>query len=372
MDGAQFDNLTAELANLGIAHRSLYRNVQDIELVRAGPWLIDPYGIHVESTDVWGGLPFTGSFPKSIADDTLNASLSTETKSHDAAVQGVEKGSGAAANLELILQLASDTPAIVFWMGDAALTEPRLWKHVRSLNMALVPKSSIADEVTVRRTLRVSINNANTGNNTRTDSAAPAFDGSTDESSGLDTETHEAVIFRYPDGNVLAEVLPVLDSSQFTRFFGPALSVTFYSPAHPSSIGSNIRQAFLPNVQSKPRPGLLRLEEEQIKLVEKARVQLTVSSVGQYLREVSPNQALAVTPKEFEQQVQTYVEQSASLGVTSEASHCRWAYMQLLSGGRMYSNPHVLDAMRADDTGISKNERVRILMESTLARLRVA
>ena len=51
-------------------------------------------------------------------------------------------------------------------------------------------------------------------------------------------ETHEAVMFRHGDGNVLAEVMPVLDAAQFSRMFGPAKALMFLAPDHPGSDGS--------------------------------------------------------------------------------------------------------------------------------------
>jgi hypothetical protein len=39
------------------------------------------------------------------------------------------------AQIELIAGIVGDLPAAVFWIGNAELTEARLWRHLRTLNM---------------------------------------------------------------------------------------------------------------------------------------------------------------------------------------------------------------------------------------------
>lgn len=57
MDGARFDDLPGMLASAKLHHRSLYRNVQDAELLRAGPWLVNPYRKPDPAVNAWGALP---------------------------------------------------------------------------------------------------------------------------------------------------------------------------------------------------------------------------------------------------------------------------------------------------------------------------
>jgi Domain of unknown function (DUF4123) len=368
LDGAQFDDLPDALKKKGLAHRSLYKNVKDLEIIRAGPWLVDPYNRHMESTEVWGGAPFSGSAPDAIALDTYEAIDLPNSQSAGGRAMQRSADLIAAGQLELIFQLVGTTPAAIFWIGDAELTEARLWQHLRTLNMVLIPKAYLGEEVLLKTRVQAPLS----GNSLLGPSSVSPT--ATAEASNRYVpqapDTHEAVIFRHADGNVLAEVLPTLDVGQFARFFGPALELVFCSPNHPSSTGEAVRRAALTQPSPKPLPGLLRIDAEQMDMIERVRIKLTAIRVTAYLKNVASQQTQGLSESELSRHVQASMMESVSLGVTSEASHCRWAYMQLLCGGRLHSNEHVMNAMLADDTGISKNDRVRILMESTIERLR--
>jgi hypothetical protein len=80
-------------------------------------------------------------------------------------------------------------------------------------------------------------------------------------------------MFRHADGNVLAEVLPVLDAAQFSRVFGPAKALMFLAPDHPASDGSLIRRAVLPGGAPPAPPGMLRLSMEQMEGIEEIRLE---------------------------------------------------------------------------------------------------
>ena len=146
MDGAQFDDLPDVLARAGLAHRSLYRNVQDIELVKAGPWLIDPYHLPDPVANVWGGMPSISDITPAIKADTEAALSETDAASlGDAAYYDEGKTADPVAQLTKVIQMTGDLPAAVFWVGEANLSEPVLWRHLRTINMVLFPKSEIDD-----------------------------------------------------------------------------------------------------------------------------------------------------------------------------------------------------------------------------------
>jgi hypothetical protein len=230
MDGARFDDLPGMLAASGLSHRSLYRNVQDAELVRAGPWLVDPYRAFDPALNAWGGLPLENGREDAVAADT-DAALRDTAPGNDlyASASAGDLATDPLKQLELIAGIAGDTPAAVFWIGDADLTEANLWRHLRTLNMVLIPKGYGEDE------------------------PEPVEEGG---------ETHDALMFRHGDGNVLAEVMPVLDAAQFSRVFGPAKALLFLAPDHPASDGSSLRRAVLPAdaPSAPPAPaGMLKL-----------------------------------------------------------------------------------------------------------------
>jgi hypothetical protein len=309
-DGARFDDLPGALAASGLYHRSLYLNVQDAELVRAGPWLIDPYCQPDPALNAWGGLP-----PKS--DVEGDAAIAADT---EAAVQERQAGAPSFTDvqaadpdrqLETLIQLTGDTPAAVFWIGNSSLTEVALWQHLRTLNMALIPKEHVGEP---ERSSGDSLS-SNTG------------------------DTHEAVMFRHGDGNVLAEVMPVLDAAQFSRVFGPANALIFLAPGHPRSDGTALRRAVLPEDAPPAQPGLLKLSMQQMEEIEEIRRETSRRKVIDYLRDVDPGATDGVNDAQLQQLIVTYEQTGDALGLKSERAHMKWAYLMSVSDGEMANRP---------------------------------
>jgi hypothetical protein len=311
MDGAQFDDLPDMLMSVGLSHRSLYRNVQDAELVRTGPWLVNPYCKPDPALNVWGGLPPAGrnavSSGNTIAADSELAL--TEPVSAGDELSGLPLGHNDAnplAQLELVAGVAGGAPAAVFWIGDAGLTETSLWRHLRTLNMVLIPKGYGEAE------------------------APPPADGD---------ETHDAVLFRHGDGNVLAEVLPMLDETQFSRVFGPARALVFLAPDHPAADGSILRRALLPGDAPPAPPGMLKLSMDQMEGIEVARLERSRQKVIEYLRDVDNEATLHMSDAELRKAIVQYELSGNALGLRSERAHMKWAYLMSVSDGDIVKRP---------------------------------
>jgi hypothetical protein len=244
LDGARFDDLPLDLAAQGIAHRSLYKNVQDIELVRAGPWLIDPYHGFDATLNVWGGLPMDGDGLSPIAYDTSAAMDANSIEAGPVAFHASGGRADLRAQLEQIVAINGELPAAVFWIGDAMLTEAALWRHLRTINMVLIPKEHVEEmPIEFRENMRLQ--------------------GGSDPA-----KTPTPVMFRHVDGNVLAQVLPVMDGAQFSRFFGLAKELLFLAPDNPSlTSGSTLRRAVLPQEALPAKSGLLSLDSSQCEAI---------------------------------------------------------------------------------------------------------
>lgn len=262
LDGARFDDLPFELSTAQIAHRSLYRNVQDIELVRAGPWLVDPYHGLNAALNVWGGIPADERGLSPVATDTVLA-LGENAGSHSTGPVPFHASGGRAdpaKQLEQTLAISGDLPAAILWIGGSTLTEAALWRHLRTINMALIPKEYVEDTpVEVRESLRLG--------------------------SKCEEELAMApVMFRHADGNVLAQVLPALDTAQFSRFFGPAKEAVFLAPDNPSQISDAVvRRALLPENAPPAKAGLLSLDRDQCETITGLRMQaLRRSAVSEF------------------------------------------------------------------------------------------
>jgi hypothetical protein len=346
VDGALFDDLPSTLKLAGIAHRSLYLSVQDAELIRAGPWLIDPYHRPDPDLNVWGGIPAVSAIEGPVAADTQDALVSMEQSRSKSASSFHQNGGPAdpVAQLQRLMELTGGSAALVIWIGGEDVGEASLWRHLRTLNMVLIPRQFLPDGPS------------------RAAAAANDDDGL----------THEAVLFRHFDGNVLAEVLPVMDAAQFSRFFGPANALMFYSPDHPASNGSHTRRAVLPDDVPPAVPGLLRLSDQQMRGIESARLDRASRRIANYLREAAPLQTQSFSDRELTLRAKQWATDARLHGVSSEAALGRWSYLELISGGAVGKSSEVKKLFAVPDASVSPDKRVQLLMQATIEQVRVA
>jgi hypothetical protein len=246
LDGAQFADLPSELAKLGVAHRSLYRSVQDVELLRVGPWVVNPYRYLSPLANAWGGMPLGDIEP---AKNRLgqNEAIASDARAALQLDHGVEIASSADGRLadpnEQLKQLAEllgEMPAAVFWVGGAQFSEPLLWRHLRHLNMVLIPQETAFGEE-------------------RLSDGAQAGGGEASR-----------VLFRHADANVMAQVLPSLSPDQLATVLGPASTVIF-APSAEWSKGAGFLVAPRPENGVCGQPGGLRLYPENIRLIDATR-----------------------------------------------------------------------------------------------------
>ena len=324
LDGAQFDDLPAELRGRELAHRSLYVDVADHELVLAGPWLVDLHHLPAPEAEPRAELARPIQSENEPDDDALHAQADVLAKALREAVEAGDHSGGGmlvqpgpapsadpATQLDKVLALVGDAPAAVFWAGGSDLTEPALWRHLRTLNRVLIPRGYGDDPSTL-----------------------PAAAGSDD-----DGGTHEAVLFRHADGNVLAEVLPGLDTAQFARLFGPARALAFHAPDHPTPSGSFVWRALVPDDAPAPPAGMLLIDTAQMDTVEQARLERSRRKVMAYLREVDPASTDALSDAELYTVIRRYEEAGNAHGLESERAHMKWAYLMSVSNGGIDKAP---------------------------------
>jgi hypothetical protein len=226
MDGAQFDNLPERLASCGLAHRSLYRNLQDVEVIKAGPWLVDPYSEPDPLANVWGGMPFDGDIiPAAKANregETSEAGpFSLESNNH----HRVYRLANPVTQLEKVIQVVGKHHAAVFWAGGADLSEQVLWRHLRTINMISIPVSALPMEQKLKK-----------------------------------EESHVTVTFRHADSNVMAQVLPCLDEQECRKLCGPAQSI-FFNPDKEWGPEGLSHLNLDPSTTQPVKAGMLRLSD---------------------------------------------------------------------------------------------------------------
>ncbi len=328
LDGAQFDDLPGALAKADIAHRSLFKNVQDAELVRTGPWLVDPYHRPASGANVWGGLPSADNVNHAVVADTAAA---LEGIDYGASVKPSFHATGGAADakaqLETVINLIGDAPAAVFWIGDRQLKEPSLWRHLRTLNMVLIPKEYDPKET----------------------ESLPVESGNESE------DTHDTYLFRHADGNVLSEVLPVLDAAQVSRAFGPAKALVFFAPDYPSKLsGSPVRHAVLPEDSPPAKSGLLKLSMQQMLDIEEIRLERSRFDTMDYLRANAAEETSGMSDDELYREVAAIEKRGLDLGFVSMTAHLLFAFMCISGIGDAVDN----DEFREDvkQTGLKPDD----------------
>lgn len=368
-DGAQFEDVTADLVAAELFPRSLYINVKDRSLLDAGPWLVDftqdavPASI-AESVSAFGGATaeeMLSDRALAIRAYRLAAMLNDGAGAGDYAARGAlsdkalstssRPAEGVERRIEAVFRLLSARPsAAVFWIGNASLTEERLWKHARSINRVLIPKAF----------------------------ASTDDDGAYDETYALpdreganSSNDFEAVLFRHFDGNVLGEILPHLSPEQLKRLFGPADAALFLAPDYPSRrTGSALLRARRPLHASALPAGLLLLTAEQMEALEEDRLReihrdALLDLVATY--DEVPSEAVR---KRMWEDGWEYILEADSVGVQSAAAFSAWVHLQWYSNGHYSRNETTWGFMTygvLDNTWHSPDDRVFILLEKATA-----
>ncbi|UXT51854.1 hypothetical protein FY136_21785 [Agrobacterium tumefaciens] len=327
MDGAFFQNVSADLRDASLTSRALYFHSGNQAVVIGGPWLINPYQ-HNTAVDpqppAWTAISeeerTSGKSDSEIYADRMQAALDAgdETGGGMLSVDDVENVSATIARLEAILRIADGKPGLVFWIGDASLTEDILFSHLRRLNRILVPNDSIGDEAT--------------------DELLEAAADAEEILVAKQNDAYELVVFRHADANVMAQVFPALNEVQAARLFGPCHQLLF---APDPDWSGGIKRARRPNDLPAPPSGPLRWEPETIRAIKAQRMEASRRKVMSYLREVDPD-AEELSDAELRHRVLIYEASGNTLGLQSERAHMKWAYLMSITDGK------------ADSDGIAK------------------
>lgn len=318
IDAAHFDDLQSQLKSLSLPFTPLYLDERDDNALAAGPHLVP-------------------------------------LSDRDAA--------------KAIATLCADKPAVVWWVwpdeGDDA--QAAIVRHLRGINMAEIPVN------------RYDANPVTPGDDGGTAAALAAAKAEA-EAHGHAHEGHdhdhdhppfvppvryELVLFRHADANVMAMLLPLLDTTQVSRLFGKANGLVLDTPDH-GGLRSYPRPQNLPDMPN----GWLQIKPEQYEGLAEARLQEAAVMVQDYLQRVSPSKIKHIPKDKLAGIVHGWVRQSHSLGVRGLSSHCRWAYLQVITGGTLMNSDAVLNMMTAFAPEFSADDRVRRLLVHSAANLR--
>ncbi|MCX8279178.1 hypothetical protein OSJ77_03160 [Phyllobacterium sp. 0TCS1.6C] len=302
LEGALFDDLPSRLAAATIAHRSLYRG-DDYGLKVGGPWLADLYYLHPNDDDLYE--PF-GEDSVRMKDDVIR-------RPADPNVQ-----------LASLMQIVTDSRAAVFWVGDADLTDVALYRHLRTINQILIPRSKFEE-------------------------TAP-----------------ERVTFRHADANVMAQVTAAIRTDQCARLLGPARSILF-TPHE--EWGGGLKRVDRPR-DATASVGPLALDTRNVADIEQSRFNWLTARTVEYLRKYGKERASAISEKQLETMVRVWLKSALGYRVTREPQLRKWCYMQLFTQGNLETVPGLHDFMMAQKSSPDPNERVDILMRETTKQLK--
>lgn len=319
LDGAQFDDLPSELFNGDFAHQSLYKNdgVDNRDRVRTTPQL------------VW--------LDRKRVSTTKQDEIEAPTQPDDKPDPTI---------LDRLIALIGERPAAVFWAcpqgGDA------LYRHLRTINMVLFPRYAASDlgESYEANSLSASDN---------------------DEGKPLETRDHDLVLFRHADANVIAQVLPALDASQFARLFGPASTILFVPDR---DWGGGAKQAIKPDDLPKPPSGPLKLNTETVQRIESHRLFASRRHRMDYVRDTCRAETAGASDEMVAEHIRISDETGKQLGLVSEAAHCRWAFIMCKTNGRVLKTPEIL--RRISSEGSSPDEQVRTFMVDMASALKAS
>lgn len=190
--------------------------------------------------------------------------------------------------------------AAVFWRGD--IGEDAAFRHLRTLLYVKIPRPADAP-----------------------------FDPFAAED--------ESVLFRHWDPSVIALVLPVLTPAQRARLFGPLRVMGLQT----KSLG--VRQAKWHEDWPASLTGRLKFSDTQMAEITYAMVDRSRKLIGAYLRNAAPEQTARLDSVALLAFIKAAETSGAALGLKTQRGLGQWAYLILISGGKMANLPEAKTAI---------------------------
>lgn len=264
-----------------------------------------------------------------------------------------------------VAEIAGDKPAVVWWVwpdeGDQTLAN--IVRHLRGINMAEIPadRSDAEPKGGDDGGAAAALEAAKAAIATHED----GHDHDHNHAAFVPPVRNELALFRHADPNVMAMLLPLLDASQVSRLFGRANGIVLVAPE-----GDGLRTYPRPQELPEAPNGWLRIRPDQYEGLGNAKLHNAALMVRSYLQKVSPSKVSHLPEEKLLQVVLGWVRESHSFGVRGLPSHCRWSYLQVITGGKLLESDSVRQVMTAFVPEMSADERVRRLLVHSAAWLR--
>lgn len=187
-----------------------------------------------------------------------------------------------------------------------------------------------------------------------------------------DAGSVETVLLRHGDPEVVATLLPLLSLTQLARFLGPADAILLrFTPVLPGDSG--IRRLVRPASLPDPAPGMLRLTAAQLQQLSQQRLTREEARVLGYLRRHGGPFLPSVTeghPDPLPGLTRAWLAEAKGMGVSGERALWKWSLLQLLTEGRMSTDPKVRAFLANATPRHGADRRVNQIMRATISRLR--
>ncbi len=238
-----------------------------------------------------------------------------------------------AQRIEALLDEVIDAPsAAVFWVYSG---EPKtLFRHLRTINNVMIPR----------------------------DADTPPMPDPLDpegETHG-NTATHQQVLFRHADANVIAQVIPELGLHRLPRFFGPA-SAVIAAPDAEWGMGEEVMMFNNPGgpYNAKHR---MALSERTMERIEARRVEVLRFNVMIAMKDALPEKTANIDQGRLYRMVEKSQLAAADIGITSALGVELWTYFALKTQGKSLTHPkvqkHFQYSVKPDQTMIDLGQKI--------------
>ncbi|MGJ8604799.1 MAG: DUF4123 domain-containing protein [Marivita sp.] len=316
LDGAQFDNLPTLLLQKGFRSRSLYldRGDNDPQRVITAPHLV----VLTEQNEM------------------------APNRDH-------------AGTVTALFDLLSGRPAAVFWQCDAG--EDALYKHLRGLNMVLYPIDAMDP--------KPDLDDSNAQDEIAQDDpdvpnpfAPQDTQGETSnaEDKSASAATHDMVLFRHADANVMAQTLIALDATERARLFGPASRILFMPS--PEFCPANEAWMEFSNRSTSSSRGPLKISIESAARIGGASDQAILADMRTFLYGSDPEMCAQFTPAQIDATITAALSSGQAIGFEEDASFACWSYLMLITNHAIAGDADVLagfqDGKRTPDENMNR------------------
>lgn len=234
--------------------------------------------------------------------------------------------------LDKLFDLLSGRPAAVFWQCEAGADV--LYRHLRGINRVLYPKKAYM---------------------------------------GRDTDIPESgfemVTLRHADANVMTQISSAVDWNGLSRLLGPAETMLFTPEEDWSGKPMRVqRHDEMPVAHNGP----LRIGRIELRNMARARFEWLTRRTINYLGEYAPAHTQSVSEARLKADVEAWLREAQTSGVTEEPAFRKWCYLQTLHEGRLQQSQFAADFKAHRYTAVSADERVHQMMKYMIERAEAA